>query len=679
MTYTLNYPQYDPTQPDPATGAGGAADNYLTGTNNNILPHTDWMQTQSIPQLDPSMNTLQEVDITWSGGITTQIKVENISPSSGNTIMSSANGNMTINGAGISAAPTTFATVSDSHTDTFPVFDNDLADQVSPFGADFAGTSGTAYAPKTGNGSGSNTITSSFQLLPFIGTGLVTYGMAGSAASNANDTAGNFASDIQTTATGQITVTYIYQPNQTPNCPPTMIQSNFNGTAIQFQSVQGNQYIWYESHAKISGISTSSITTLHFINQFIDFKDKVHNVTYHLAVPDADIIFNPAVTTATVNFTGTKFIDTYPASGLSGDFFVSGLAFPVPATGLPGGINPVTWSGNLTSDVPLPNVKMSWQWAAAVYQTFTTNYNALGIKPVDDSTHSVYKNSDHAGTPENFKKFVVGGARGGGGSNFTGSNSSTVTVGPCPPTQAVAHTATFSASAITAPTTLSTLSGIVYNDLNRNGIYDGGDVGIPNTMVYLSGLLADNCCSPGQAIETDSNGNYAFLSLPAGTYSVSFDPPAGYSQGAKNVGSLGGLVTTTGFSNIGITGGQNGANYNFGMLPIGISAPSITGNTVSYTITNNSTAALTLKWLQYTFPTGDGNLTKVTMNGNTIFNSSFAGPNVLLSGWLGTADLRTIGVGQSVVLSFTFSKTAAMDASKYKLHLDFGIGGSMDV
>ena len=36
-------------------------------------------------------------------------------------------------------------------------------------------------------------------------------------------------------------------------------------------------------------------------------------------------------------------------------------------------------------------------------------------------------NGDQAGTPENVKQYVVGGARGGGGSNFTGSYSSTRT------------------------------------------------------------------------------------------------------------------------------------------------------------------------------------------------------------------------------------------------------------
>jgi len=51
----------------------------------------------------------------------------------------------------------------------------------------------------------------------------------------------------------------------------------------------------------------------------------------------------------------------------------------------------------------------------------------------------MYQNSDHAGTPEGvdpsttlpFKAFVTGGARGGGGSNWTGSWSGTVGVSVC--------------------------------------------------------------------------------------------------------------------------------------------------------------------------------------------------------------------------------------------------------
>ena len=72
---------------------------------------------------------------------------------------------------------------------------------------------------------------------------------------------------------------------------------------------------------------------------------------------------------------------------------------------------------------------MNWQWAAANYPGahFSANNGALGVKSVDDKTLDINypNNSDHAGTPENFKQFVVGGGTGGGGSNYTGSYSST--------------------------------------------------------------------------------------------------------------------------------------------------------------------------------------------------------------------------------------------------------------
>ncbi len=108
---------------------------------------------------------------------------------------------------------------------------------------------------------------------------------------------------------------------------------------------------------------------------------------------------------------------TVPES-FSDNVLLGGGAFRVPATGLPGGTNPVTWSFDVTSNV---GASVQWKWAAAVYTQFTTDYNALGVAPSDAS-------GTHAGVPSAFREFVVGGARGGGGSNFTGSYSGTSTV-----------------------------------------------------------------------------------------------------------------------------------------------------------------------------------------------------------------------------------------------------------
>ena len=157
-------------------------------------------------------------------------------------------------------------------------------------------------------------------------------------------------------------------------------------------------------------------------------------------VPNAVITFDPAATIATTTFDTVNNVwrSTFPPSGLSGNIFYAGVAFPVPGpNGLPGGIKNVDWSGKFSTSTPGLNV--SWQWHAAVYNKLTTDYNQLAVKPTDDNHKSLYQNSDHAGTPEGFdpisgrlwKSFVVGGASGGGGANYTGSGSSTITFPPC--------------------------------------------------------------------------------------------------------------------------------------------------------------------------------------------------------------------------------------------------------
>jgi hypothetical protein len=204
------------------------------------------------------------------------------------------------------------------------------------------------------------------------------------------------------------------------------ISSNFNGTPIA-----GGDFIWFNSVLKPRGLGSSPVT-LRLQNSNIQFTS--NNTSFNLVVPNAAITFSPSFTTAAASFdtsTNTWNIQA-PSSGLAGNTFLDGLIFQVPAGGLPGGVKPVTWQGNFSTDTP--GVTLQWQWAAAVYPAadFSADYNALGVKPVDDNKASIFQNSDHAGTPENFKcqNCLPGGATGGGGSNFTGSYSGTASVTP---------------------------------------------------------------------------------------------------------------------------------------------------------------------------------------------------------------------------------------------------------
>ena len=201
------------------------------------------------------------------------------------------------------------------------------------------------------------------------------------------------------------------------------IAANFNGTAIQ-----AGDYVWFNAVLNVHGL-TSSPTTIFVTHASITFS--ANGTTYVLPVPPSQITFSKATTLATTDFTVLSpeigspmgWENNLQFSGLAGNDFLGGLSFHVPAAGLPGGIKNVVWQVTFSSGTS--GLTVNWLWGAAVYTTFSTNYNALGVKPVDDNQASQYKNSDHAGTPENFRADVTGGARGGGGSNFTGSYSAT--------------------------------------------------------------------------------------------------------------------------------------------------------------------------------------------------------------------------------------------------------------
>ncbi len=216
----------------------------------------------------------------------------------------------------------------------------------------------------------------------------------------------------------------------TPSAPPaptttawapcqlsSSIRSNFNGT-----SIPAGDFVWFSSVLTVQGLQglTSPITLL-FDQQTITFS------SLSLVVPRGQVTFTPGATTATTTFGVSWQTDTSTTG--SGTTFLSGAVYPA-VTGLPGGITPVTWSGAwfVPADVHLT---VTWQWAAAVYTSFSGAYSDLGVKPVDGSQLSPYQNADHAGTPENFRQEVTGGARGGGGSNFTGGLTGTASV-ECP-------------------------------------------------------------------------------------------------------------------------------------------------------------------------------------------------------------------------------------------------------
>jgi len=191
------------------------------------------------------------------------------------------------------------------------------------------------------------------------------------------------------------------------------IRSEFDATPIH-----AGRQIWFNATVQVTR-PLDRLVTISYSSAQIEFNAGGSN--YVLKVPASRITFDPTATTATTDFdeASERFETTVPAS-YTGNVFLTGLAYPV-TTDLPGSIQPLTWTGVFESDTP--DTSMEWQWAAAVYDVLDTDYDDLGIKPIDGDTLTLYANEDQAGTPENFTGLAVRGARGPGGSSYTGAYS----------------------------------------------------------------------------------------------------------------------------------------------------------------------------------------------------------------------------------------------------------------
>ena len=127
------------------------------------------------------------------------------------------------------------------------------------------------------------------------------------------------------------------------------------------------------------------------------------------------------------------------------------------------------------------------------------------------------------------------------------------------------------------------LSGYVYSDVTLNngrtnttttdnGNFDSGENGIKDVVVQLW-MWNDttNKYELAATTKTDGNGYYEFAKLAPGRYQIVEIQPEDYFDGKDSIGSLGGqsrddLDT---FTEIVVTSGANGTEYNFGELPPG--------------------------------------------------------------------------------------------------------------
>ena len=305
--------------------------------------------------------------------------------------------------------------------------------------------SGTA-APKptpalTSNLTGTATSGTSFTYTPtstvagttFTWTRAVVTGISNAAGSGT----GAIAETLTNTTASPVNVTYVYTLTaagctNTQNVvvtvnPVTTVNCTINGSSLvaSFNSttIPAGRYIWFNSSFDPGSLGTGTTTvTMNITNTVITFT--ANSEQYTLNVPDGRIRFDATAVSASTQFVNGIWETVVPRSFTS-YIFMNGLSYQVPVN-FPGNISNVRWTTNVSID--RANTSINWRWSAAVYTTFAA-HSGINVKPISGNTQNPYPNSDRAGTPENFKASLVGGARETGGTNYTGNyvNSGSIT------------------------------------------------------------------------------------------------------------------------------------------------------------------------------------------------------------------------------------------------------------
>ena len=246
---------------------------------------------------------------------------------------------------------------------------------------------------------------------------------------------GNISETLTNTGTNAVNVTYVYtlSANGCTNTQNVVVTVNPASTAVNcvinssitqsFNStaIPAGRFIWFNSSFNPGSLGTGTTpVTITVTNTKITFT--ANSVQYILNVPDARIRLDATVLSATTQFINNIWETAVPRS-FSSYIFMNGLSYTVPVN-FPGSIANVVWTANVSIDKT--GISLTRRWSAATYTSFAAN-SGVNVKPISGNTQNPYLNSDLAGTPENFKSFVVSGAKGSGGTNYTGTFTTTQT------------------------------------------------------------------------------------------------------------------------------------------------------------------------------------------------------------------------------------------------------------
>jgi hypothetical protein len=233
----------------------------------------------------------------------------------------------------------------------------------------------------------------------------------------ANDSNGSPAPvTLPTDSTVDETIDFGYVPSACTIPGVTISNTSWNSFPIP---AGASPFVWVHAHIGTpSGVSTTTKSTVLFTGASLTLNST------HYVLPDGLLTFDPAAPstiTTTYDAVMNRWETLINPSHMSDEMFFLGAAIPVTPAIAAGAKATLSYTVS-SSD---PHLSFPWQWSAAVYTFWPSDWNQAMIQPFHQSLH--------AGTPLNttVQKSLIQGPRGGGGSNFTGSWSATGN-GNCP-------------------------------------------------------------------------------------------------------------------------------------------------------------------------------------------------------------------------------------------------------
>ena len=222
-----------------------------------------------------------------------------------------------------------------------------------------------------------------------------------------------------------------------------------------FNAVSAGDTLWVTAYTTgHSGFPATGTVTLNLSGTYTLFDGSTSTVLNQYAIPNATVNFSSSTTTASALFSGGAWIINLPLN-VSGQALIDAFAITAPSGGFPTS-DQQQLTLNMTSTTP--GISINWQFGSAAYTSSCdfSDYNNVKVGVTGSTAGVPTANDNQTSQPVNGCSDVSGGS-GGGGSNFTGSMSSTLTTKP---------------SAAPEPTTLTLLgAGLLAGLGRRYGIF----------------------------------------------------------------------------------------------------------------------------------------------------------------------------------------------------------------